>query len=85
MADRSLEKEFDVLKNDLGSLKDDVATIAKLLAKKGSAQLSEAVDNGKARVQAGVGVLEDQVTARPLTSLLLAFGIGIMLGKITHR
>ena len=85
MADRSLEKEFDVLKNDLGTLKDDVSNIAKLLAKKGSAQLNEAVDNGKARVQAGVNVLEDQVTARPLTSLLLAFGIGIMLGKITHR
>lgn len=85
MVERSLDKEFDVLKNDLGTLKEDVSNIAKLLAKKGSAQLNDAVDQGKARVQAGVDVLEDQVTARPLTSLLLAFGIGIMLGKITQR
>jgi ElaB/YqjD/DUF883 family membrane-anchored ribosome-binding protein len=85
MADRSLDKEFDVLKNDLGTLKEDVATIAKLLARKGSAQFNEAVDNGKARVQAGVGVLEEQITERPLTSLLVAFGIGILLGKLTHR
>jgi ElaB/YqjD/DUF883 family membrane-anchored ribosome-binding protein len=85
MADRSLEKEFDVLKNDLGTLKEDVATIAKLLAKKGQSQLNEAVDTGKARVQAGVDVLEDQITARPLTSLLVAFGVGIMLGKLTQR
>lgn len=85
MADRSLDKEFDVLKNDLGTLKEDVANIAKLLARKGTAQFNDVVDNGKARVEAGVGVLEDQVTARPLTSLLLAFGIGILLGKITQR
>jgi len=85
MVDRSLDKEFDVLKNDLGTLKEDVSNIAKLLAKKGTAQFNDAVDGGKARVQAGVGVLEEQVTARPLTSLLLAFGIGIMLGKITQR
>jgi ElaB/YqjD/DUF883 family membrane-anchored ribosome-binding protein len=85
MADRSLEKEFDVLKNDLGTLKEDVSTIAKLLAKKGTAQLNDAVDSGKARVQAGVDVLEEQVTARPLTSLLVAFGIGILLGKVSQR
>ncbi len=85
MVDRSLDKEFDVLKNDLGTLKEDVANIAKLLARKGTAQLNDAVDGGKARVQAGVDVLEEQVTARPLTSLLVAFGIGILLGKITQR
>lgn len=85
MADRSLEKEFDVLKNDLGSLKDDVSNIAKSLARKGSAQLNDAVDGGKARLEAGVGVLEEQITARPLTSLLLAFGLGILLGKLTQR
>ncbi|MBI2255620.1 MAG: DUF883 domain-containing protein [Proteobacteria bacterium] len=85
MADRSLEKEFDVLKNDLGTLKEDVSTIAKLLAKKGQTQLNDAVDTGKARIGAGVDVLEDQITARPLTSLLVAFGIGILLGKLTQR
>jgi ElaB/YqjD/DUF883 family membrane-anchored ribosome-binding protein len=85
MGDRSLDKEFDVLKNDLGTLKEDVANIAKLMAKKGSAQFDAAVDTGKARVQAGVGVLEEQVTERPLTSLLIAFGIGILLGKMTQH
>lgn len=85
MADRSIEKEFDVLKNDLGTLKEDVANIAKLLARKGQAQFNDALDSSKARVQAGVEVLENQITARPLTSLLVAFGIGILLGKITQK
>ncbi|WP_374383205.1 hypothetical protein [Dongia sp.] len=85
MAERSLEKEFDTLKNDLGTLKDDVSAIARTLADKGSARLSDAVGNGKARVQEGVAALEGEVAARPLTSLLVAFGAGILLGKLTHR
>ncbi|WP_374649728.1 hypothetical protein [Dongia sp.] len=85
MADRGLDKEFDALKNDLGTLREDVATIARLLARKGSAQLNDAVGTGKAKVQEGVVMLEDQITARPLTSLLIAFGVGVLLGKLTQR
>lgn len=85
MPDRSLEKEFDALKTDLGTLKDDVSAIARTLADKGSARLNDAVGNGKARVQEGVVALENEITARPLTSLLVAFGAGILLGKLTQR
>ncbi len=85
MAERSLDKEFDVLKNDLGTLRDDVAGIARLLAKKGAAGVDSAVVNGRAKVEAGVGAVEGQVVAHPLTSLLVAFGAGILLGKISNR
>ena len=61
MAERSLDKEFDVLKNDLGTLKDDVANISRLLAKKGAAEVDAALANGKARVEAGLGAVEGQV------------------------
>jgi ElaB/YqjD/DUF883 family membrane-anchored ribosome-binding protein len=83
--DRSLDKEFDVLKSDLGTLKADVAHIAKLMAQRGSKQFDAALDSSKARVQEGVGALEDHVVERPLTSLLIAFGIGILLGKMTQN
>ena len=85
MAERSLDKEFDVLKNDLGTLRDDVAGIARLLAKKGAAEVDAAVVNGRAKVEAGIGAVEGQVVAHPLTSLLVAFGAGILLGKISNR
>lgn len=85
MAERSLDKEFDVLKNDLGTLKDDMANISRLLAKKGAAEMDAAYVNGKAKVQAGIGAVEGQVAAHPLSSLLVAFGAGILLAKLTNR
>lgn len=85
MAERSLDKEFDVLKNDLGTLKDDVANISRLMAKKGAAEVDAALANGRARVEAGIGAVEGQVAAHPLSSLLVAFGAGILLAKLTNR
>lgn len=86
MAERSLDKEFDVLKNDLGALKDDLANISRQLAKKGAAEVDAALTNGKAKVEAGIGAVEGQVVAHPLSSLLVAFGAGILLAKLTaHR
>lgn len=85
MAERTLDKEFDVLKNDLGTLKDDVANISRVLAKKGAAEVDAALANGKARVEAGLGAVEGQVAAHPLSSLLVAFGAGILLAKLTNR
>lgn len=85
MAERSLDKEFDVLKNDLGTLKDDVANISRLMAKKGAAEVDAALANGRARVEAGIGAVEGQVAAHPLSSLLMAFGAGILLAKLTNR
>lgn len=86
MTDRTLDKEFDALKNDLGSLKDDVAKISRLLARKGAAEVDAALVNGKAKVEAGIGAVEGQVVAHPLSSLLIAFGAGILLSKLTsHR
>lgn len=83
MADRILDKELDTLKNDLGALRDDVASLSRLLAEKGGAKIDNALADGKARVQAGIGAVEGQVTAHPLASLLVAFGAGILLARLT--
>lgn len=84
MADRTLDKEFDALKNDLGTLRSDVASISRLLAEKGAAEVDAALVNGKAKMQAGIGAVEGQVVAHPLSSLLVAFGAGILLAKLTN-
>lgn len=84
MAERSLDKEFDQLRNDLGTLRNDVASLTRVLAKKSAAEVDKAMANGRAHVDAGIGVVEDQVVAHPLSSLLIAFGAGVLLAKLTH-
>lgn len=85
MAERSLDKEFDTLKNDLSTLRDDVASLTRVLAKKSAAEVDKAMANGRAHVEAGIGAVEGQVAAHPLSSLLVAFGAGVLLAKLTNN
>lgn len=78
MADRSLEKEFDALKADLESLKST-------LTRKGLKALDSAVTSATENTQQGIQVLENQIAERPLTSLLVAFAAGVLIGKLTDR
>jgi ElaB/YqjD/DUF883 family membrane-anchored ribosome-binding protein len=78
MADRSLEKEFDALKADLESLKST-------LTRKGLRALDSAVTSAAENTQQGIQVLENQIAERPLTSLLVAFAAGVLIGKLTDR
>jgi ElaB/YqjD/DUF883 family membrane-anchored ribosome-binding protein len=78
MADRSLEKEFDALRADLESLKST-------LTRKGLKALDSAVTSATENTQQGIQVLENQIAERPLTSLLVAFAAGVLIGKLTDR
>lgn len=78
MAERSLEQEFDSLKGDLESLK-------KTLAKKGMRALDSAVSSATETGQQGLATLENQIVERPLASLLIAFAAGVVIGKLTDR
>lgn len=78
MADRSLEKEFDALRADLESLKST-------LTRKGLKAIDSAVSSATENTQQGIHALESQITERPLTSLLVAFAAGMLIGKLTDR
>jgi len=92
MADRNLDKEFDALRADLASVKDDIAAIARAAGKKGgkaindqAARLGELADDALDYGREGVNVLEQRIVAQPLSSLLIAFGAGVLLSKLIGR
>jgi len=78
MAERSLEQEFDALRHDLESLKNTVT-------RKGVKAFDDAVHTAKAGGEQGVAALESHIVERPLTSLLIAFATGVLIGKLTDR
>ncbi len=89
MADRNLDKEFDALRADFGMLRDDIAALAKAAGKKGgkavneqAARLGELADDALDYGREGVNVLEQRIAAQPLSSLLIAFGAGVLLSKL---
>jgi ElaB/YqjD/DUF883 family membrane-anchored ribosome-binding protein len=78
MAERSLEQEFDALRQDLESLK-------KTMTRKGMRAFDSAVNAAKANSEQGLATLENSIVERPLTSLLIAFATGVLIGKLTDR
>lgn len=78
MAERSLEQEFDALRSDLDSLK-------KTVTRKGMRAIDDAVHTAKAGGEQGIATLESHIVERPLTSLLIAFATGVLIGKLTDR
>lgn len=92
MAERNLDKEFDALRADLSSVKDDIAAIARAAGRKGgravneqAARLGELADDALDYGRDGVNALEQRIAAQPLSSLLIAFGAGVLLSKLIGR
>ena len=48
-------------------------------------RLHKAVEDADLLRQSGVTAIEQQISERPLAILALAFGIGLLIGKVAHR
>lgn len=93
---KGLGKDVDTLKEDISKLKDDLASIAETLLEKGKAEtdaakerlgetLSDEFQSARVKGKEKVDSLEDQIRDKPLMSLLIAFVIGLFLGKLFDR
>ena len=76
--ERSLDQEFDALRKDLDSLKST-------LARKGMKAVDTAVSSARSSSEQGLAAIESQIVDRPLTSVLIAFAAGVLIGKLTDQ
>lgn len=96
MASTEVDKELDQLKSDVATLREDMATLIDTMKAAGMEQGREAYDRAYSRArQAGervrerageaYGVVGREVEDRPLTSVLVAFGTGFVVGMLLDR
>ncbi len=90
--DETVKSEVDALRADFKQIKDDLkgltSAISALAAKQGAEAVGELKvkrDKVEAQLRHAAGearsTLEEQVREKPLNTLLLAFAIGLVLGK----
>jgi ElaB/YqjD/DUF883 family membrane-anchored ribosome-binding protein len=77
-ANRNLEEELDTLKAGLDTLRKDISSLASSF---GDTATNEASRGGRE----GVSAVEHQIEERPFISVLVAFGIGVVIGKLINR
>ncbi|MDB5366388.1 MAG: hypothetical protein JWM77_2315 [Rhodospirillales bacterium] len=93
---RQFESEFDTVRDDLTKLSSDIANLAASL-KDGATdtareQLAAARDRferlteeARSRGEEQLEGLAATIEERPLTSVLIAFGVGVILGRLLDR
>lgn len=77
--------DTDKLRKDLEQLRKDFATLSEDVQKTSRARVESGVKNARSRFDDSVSGWCDEIEARPFTSILTAFGVGLLLGKIFSR
>ncbi len=94
--EHGLSKDVETLKEDISKLRVDLSGIAEALLERGRNEgeaakdrISESIrDEFQAAREKGkesVESIEDRIREKPLQSLLIAFVVGLLLGKIFDR
>ncbi len=89
-------EELEQLKSDVATLREDMATLVDTIKQAGMEEGREAYERVQARArEAGAdvrrrtseayGVVGREVEERPLTSILVAFGTGFVVGMLLDR
>ncbi len=89
----TIDADIDTVKNDLSKLRSDIASLKdsfqsfatdRVRSKFNSAQetVDEWTDKARTRSRESLEDLSEEIEERPLTSILLAFGVGVLLGRL---
>lgn len=86
------EKELDEVKGDVASIKGELKSVVEMLkrqaesqARQGYEKVREVSDKARYQAKQGAALVEEQIEERPLISVLAAFGVGFIIGKLLDR
>ena len=96
MTSHDVEGEFGAVKDDLAKLRADIANLSAALKDLTSDAVHEQIDSLKGRFdhltsdakdrgRQALDDLADHIEERPVSSVLIAFGVGILLGRLFDR
>jgi ElaB/YqjD/DUF883 family membrane-anchored ribosome-binding protein len=96
MTDRSIDGEIGNVKDDLAKLRGDIANLSNALKDVTSDAVNDQIALIRTRIDAITGEakqhgratlddLTDRIEERPLASVLIAFGIGLLAGRLLDR
>ena len=79
-----LASEMANLKSDLRKVKDDIRSIADALMSQGRSSAANVRDRVQERLESSVETVQEYFEQRPITSLLVVLGVGLVIGKLLN-
>ncbi|MCB9849880.1 MAG: hypothetical protein H6817_04170 [Phycisphaerales bacterium] len=84
-AKNDLASDLNALKKDLANLRSDFAGIAGGIGHRAKDRAVELGDSVQSAVKSSLSEAESRVQERPLTSVLVAFGAGVLVAKLLGK
>jgi len=96
MGQEDIGQDLDALREDVTKLRADLSQLAKALLEKGKSETDSAKDKVVDELMAGlrtarvrgndtVESVEHRIQEKPLMSMLIAFFVGLLLGKLFDK
>jgi ElaB/YqjD/DUF883 family membrane-anchored ribosome-binding protein len=80
-----LQDDIESLREDLAKVKGDIREIADTLVNMGRHQAQQMSDRVSHQVESGLDSIQEYVERRPVATLAMAFGVGLLAGKLFGR
>jgi ElaB/YqjD/DUF883 family membrane-anchored ribosome-binding protein len=84
-AARSIEDDLAALRDDVKNLSASIAALARQKTGEAKDELSYRTDQALETGRQAAETVQDAVKERPMTSVCIAFGIGVMIGHLLDR
>jgi ElaB/YqjD/DUF883 family membrane-anchored ribosome-binding protein len=84
-AAKSIEEDLASLREDIKNLSASVTALAKEKAGNLRDDLGERADQALANGREAAESMQDAVRERPMTSMCVAFGVGVVIGHLLDR
>ena len=81
---RNYEQELDLVKADLSALRSDIAGLVTAFGQDARERVGSAADAAKRYGKQGADAAEHQITEHPFASVGIAFGVGMLMGRLLN-
>lgn len=84
-SNEELQKQLNALREDFSGLTKTLKEMSSAYAEQGQARVKDAADKVQQTARDSYGRVQHEVEAHPMSSVAIAFGVGLVLGKILDR
>lgn len=82
---QELQEQVSALRKDFGDITETLKTLTSDYAKESQARVKNSAEQAQKHAQQSLTRAQQEVEARPYTSMAVAFGVGMVIGKILDR
>ncbi|AFJ03183.1 hypothetical protein Q7C_2044 [Methylophaga frappieri] len=84
-SNEELQKQLNALREDFAGLTNTLKQMSSAYAEQGQTKVKETAEKAQEQVKQSYSRVQGEVEANPMSSVAIAFGIGLVIGKILDR